>query len=92
MALISLPYAFLGQEPFFVGKIALVTKQKTNEKVERCIIQHGYVKDNIWFLSIFFPQEQFSSSTVKNKVACSWDVLHGTISKQIQHREISGFV
>lgn len=55
MALISLPYAFLGQEPFFVGKIALVTKQKTNEKVERCIIQHGYVKDSIWFFKYFFP-------------------------------------
>lgn len=32
MALISLPYASLGQEPFFVGKITLVTKQKQIRK------------------------------------------------------------
>ena len=32
MVLISLPYASLGQEPFFVGKITLVTKQKQMRK------------------------------------------------------------
>ena len=44
------------------------------------------------FLILFSPREQFSYSTVKNeKVAHSWDFLHGTISKQI-FTEKSGLV
>lgn len=72
MALISLPYAFLGQEPFFVGKITLVTKQKQMRKEKDVSFNMAMWKTIFDFLSIFFPQEQFSSSIAKNKkVACS---------------------
>lgn len=55
MALISLPYASLGQEPFFVGKITLVTKQKQMRKEKLVSFNIAVSKIKLDFFIIFFP-------------------------------------
>lgn len=59
MALISLPYASLGQEPFFVGKITLVTKQKQMRKEKDLSFNMAVSKIILVFLIIFFHKNNF---------------------------------